>query len=105
MLKGFIFRRMARPSCLFTFEDLDFDLSAAKGLETVVHHGPSTIGIDTIYKSRSKIPEVFLREWECFDADTGKDSANEIRQYFIPDFGNWNEHDSYRVASISSSRT
>ena len=39
----------------------DVDLSVAKGLETVVHRGPSTIGIDTIYKSRGKIPEVFLR--------------------------------------------
>ncbi len=39
----------------------DIDLSTAKGLETVEHHGPSTIGIDTIYKSRGKIPEVFLR--------------------------------------------
>jgi len=39
----------------------DVDLSAAKGLETVRHLGPSTIGIDTIYKSRGKIPEVFLR--------------------------------------------
>ncbi len=37
------------------------DLSTAKGLETIVHHGPSTVGIDTIYKSRGKIPEVFLR--------------------------------------------
>ena len=37
------------------------DLSAVKGLETIEHHGPSTIGIDTIYKSRGKIPEVFLR--------------------------------------------
>jgi TIR domain/Pentapeptide repeats (8 copies) len=37
------------------------DLSAAKGLETVKHDGPSTVGIDTIYKSRGKIPEVFLR--------------------------------------------
>ncbi len=37
------------------------DLSAAKGLETVVHRKPSTIGIDTIYKSRGRIPEVFLR--------------------------------------------
>src|SRR5271157_1803405 len=37
------------------------DLSVAKGLETINHWGPSTIGIDTIYKSRGKIPEVFLR--------------------------------------------
>jgi len=39
----------------------DIDLSAVKGLEAVVHEGPSTIGIDTIYKSRGKMPEVFLR--------------------------------------------
>ena len=39
----------------------DVDLSAAKGLETIFHRGPSTVGIDTIYKSRGKIPEVFLR--------------------------------------------
>ncbi len=39
----------------------DVDLSGAKGLESVEHHGPSSVGIDTIYKSRGKIPEVFLR--------------------------------------------
>jgi len=37
------------------------DLSEAKGLETVWHVGASTIGIDTIYKSKGNIPEVFLR--------------------------------------------
>ena len=37
------------------------DLSRARGLETVRHMGPSTIGIDTIYKSRGRIPETFLR--------------------------------------------
>ncbi|HYP42259.1 MAG TPA: toll/interleukin-1 receptor domain-containing protein [Chloroflexia bacterium] len=39
----------------------DMDLSEARGLETVIHFGPSTIGIDTIFKSKGKIPEVFLR--------------------------------------------
>jgi hypothetical protein len=39
-----------------------------------------------------------LRDWECFDADSGKDSAREIREYFIPDFSNWKEHDSYQAA-------
>jgi uncharacterized protein YjbI with pentapeptide repeats len=39
-----------------------------------------------------------LRDWECFDADTGKDSAREIREYFIPDFSNWKDHDSYQTA-------
>ena len=199
----------------------DVDLSAAKGLEFVNHGGPSTIGIDTIYKSRGKIPEAFLRgcgvpdefiayigsmvgrpiefyscfisystkdqkfaerlhadlqakgvrcwfapeemkggrklheqideairlhdklllilsehsmssewvrteiakarkrevkegrrvlfpvrlvefdvlrDWECFDADIGIDSAREIREYFIPDFSDWKDHDSYQAA-------
>src|SRR5271166_5165917 len=196
----------------------DVDLSTAKGLDTVGHEGPSTIGVDTIYRSQGKIPEVFLRgaglpdefiayigslvgrqiqfyscfisyagedqefadrlyeglqskgvrcwfaphdiqsgrkiheqideairlhdklllilsehsmnsewvkteiakarkrelkegkrvlfpvrlvefetlrDWECFDGDTGKDSAREIREYFIPDFSNWKDHDSF----------
>jgi len=201
------------------------DLSTALGLETVQHHGPSTIGIDTLYRSNGQIPEVFLRgagvpedfipyikslvgrpfefysrfyscfisysskdqefaerlhadlqnkgvrcwfapediqggrklheqidqairiherlllilsphsmtsewvkteiakarqrevrenrqvlfpislasfeairAWECFDADTGKDSAREIREYFIPDFSNWKNNDAYQKA-------
>jgi hypothetical protein len=39
-----------------------------------------------------------IKEWECFDADAGKDSAKEIREYFIPDFSNWKNHDSYQQA-------
>jgi hypothetical protein len=39
----------------------DNDLSTVKGLGTLEHHGPSTIGIDTIYKSKDNIPEAFLR--------------------------------------------
>jgi len=40
----------------------DTNLSTAKGLETVRHNGPSTIGIDTIYRSKGMIPESFLRD-------------------------------------------
>lgn len=39
----------------------DNDLSSVKGLDTVRHRAPSTIGIDTLYQSGGKIPEVFLR--------------------------------------------
>jgi uncharacterized protein YjbI with pentapeptide repeats len=38
----------------------DLDLSAAKALNTARHFGPSSIGIDTVYRSRGKIPEEFL---------------------------------------------
>jgi hypothetical protein len=40
----------------------DTDLSVADGLDNVRHRGPSTIGIDTIYRSKGNIPEVFLRK-------------------------------------------
>ena len=39
----------------------DVDLSVVKNLETVVHLAPSSIGIDTIYRSGGTIPEVFLK--------------------------------------------
>ena len=31
-------------------------------------------------------------------ADAGKDSAREIREYFIPGFSNWKDHDAYQAA-------
>ena len=37
-----------------------------------------------------------IQQWKCFDADRGKDSAREIREYFIPDFTNWKIYDSYQ---------
>ena len=39
----------------------DNDLSHTQGLEKVKHFGPSTIGIDTIFRSEGKIPVEFLR--------------------------------------------
>ncbi len=197
------------------------DLSNVQGLETIRHGGPSTIGIDTIYKSKGKIPHVFLRgagvpenfidymaslvgtgieyyslfisystkdqefaerlhadlqakgvlcwfaphdmrggkkvheqideairvydklllllsresmtstwvnreifkarerelrekrrvlfpirlcsfeelrDWKLEDGDSGQDLAREIREYFIPDFSNWKNHDAYKLA-------
>ena len=39
-----------------------------------------------------------LRDWECFDADNSKDLAVELREYFIPDFSNWKDHDQFEAA-------
>jgi hypothetical protein len=39
-----------------------------------------------------------LQAWTCFDADTGKDLAVEVRDYFIPDFSHWKNHDSFEAA-------
>src|SRR5262249_51557479 len=44
----------------------------------------------------SLVPFSKIQEWECFDADTGKDSAREIREYYLPDFSDWKDHDSYQ---------
>lgn len=37
------------------------DLSTTKGLDAIEHRRPSIIGIDCIYLSQGKIPEIFLR--------------------------------------------
>lgn len=37
------------------------DLSNVKGLSTVIHFGPSALGVDTLYRSAGNISEVFLR--------------------------------------------
>jgi len=37
------------------------DLRSVKGLDTIIHRGPSSIGIDTLYKSEGNLSEAFLR--------------------------------------------
>src|ERR1700691_120727 len=44
------------------------------------------------------VPFEKIRAWKCFDADAGKDSAREIREFFIPDFSDWKDQDSYQRA-------
>jgi uncharacterized protein YjbI with pentapeptide repeats len=51
----------------------NLDLSNVKGLEKVTHEGPSTIGMDTVQKSKGKISVKFLRgcglrDWEIESA-------------------------------------
>ena len=36
-----------------------------------------------------------ILKWECSDADSGKDLGVEIREFFIPDFSNWKDHDAF----------
>jgi hypothetical protein len=38
----------------------DVDLSETEGLDSLYHFGPSTVGIDTLFRSRGNIPEAFL---------------------------------------------
>jgi uncharacterized protein YjbI with pentapeptide repeats len=46
----------------------------------------------------SLVPFATIEEWKCFDAGAGKDSAREIREYFIPDFSNWRDKNYYERA-------
>lgn len=72
----------------------DTDLSVVKGLDSVHHQGPSTVGIDTLYKSKGNIPEAFLRgcglsDWEIenaklYNPDLSNEEINNI-QYKIHD--------------------
>lgn len=39
-----------------------------------------------------------IQDWQCFDADSGKDLAVEIREYFIPDFSEWKNYDAFESA-------
>jgi uncharacterized protein YjbI with pentapeptide repeats len=57
-LQGTNWYRTALLSTIFA----DVDLSEAIGLDEVAHVGPSTIGIDTIYRSKGKVAEVFLHD-------------------------------------------
>jgi uncharacterized protein YjbI with pentapeptide repeats len=41
------------------------------------------------------VPFKDIRAWKQFDADLGEDTAKEIREYFIPDFSDWKDHDAY----------
>lgn len=36
-----------------------------------------------------------LLSWNCIDPETGLDIAADIREYYIPDFSNWQDHDCF----------
>ena len=36
-----------------------------------------------------------IRSWAAFDADLGRDMAKVVREYHIPDFSGWKDHDAF----------
>ncbi|MBI4681218.1 MAG: restriction endonuclease, partial [Nitrospirae bacterium] len=38
-----------------------------------------------------------IRKWECFDADTGKDLAIELREYYIPSLTDWKNKSVFEI--------
>jgi hypothetical protein len=57
VLAGAILHRASCYATLF----VNVDLSEVEALDSVHHLGPSTIGVDTIHRSRGTIPEEFLQ--------------------------------------------
>jgi hypothetical protein len=45
----------------------------------------------------SLVPFGEIQKWELFDSDEGRDLAQEIREYYIPDFSNWKDYDKFNV--------
>jgi hypothetical protein len=39
-----------------------------------------------------------LNDWQCIDSETGTDLAAEIREYYVPDFRGWKDHDTFEGA-------
>ena len=63
----------SKAECRYTLF-ITTDLSVAQGLASVRHVGPSLIGTDTLFLSKGKIPEAFLRgcgltPWEVLAAN------------------------------------
>jgi hypothetical protein len=71
----------------------------SKWVETEIRRGRAT----EVREKRRKLFPIRLvsyerlQAWECFDSDTGEDLAREVREYYIPDFTNWKEHDSFET--------
>jgi hypothetical protein len=69
-------------------------------VKTEIYHARQ----DEIHNNKRKLFPIGLvdfntiRDWQAFDADTGKDMGREIREYYIPDFSNWKDHDEYKKA-------
>jgi hypothetical protein len=42
------------------------------------------------------VPFEAVKRWEAFDADSGRDLAREVREYFIPDFSGWRDEGVFR---------
>ena len=66
----------------------DCDLSGVKGLDQVRHDAPSTVGLDTLFRSHGKIPEAFLRDVGLPEAafgflETAKHDTTSLVDCFI----------------------
>lgn len=52
-------------------------------------------GVQMLFPVRL-VPFETVKTWKAFDADSGRDLAREIREYFIPDFSGWRDESVFR---------
>lgn len=101
-LRGANFSRAELRSADFTHATIGLtvfgsvDLSRVKGLETVTHASPSTVGVDTLYRSGGDIPEPFLRGCGLDDAiiELAKSLAKKSPHYYSA-FISYSSQDEY----------
>jgi hypothetical protein len=75
------------------------DLSQAIGLEDVFHVSPSSISIDTLVRSKGRVPEIFLRD--CGLSDWEIESA----KLYSPDLSNHEINDiQYRMYELRATQ-
>jgi hypothetical protein len=39
-----------------------------------------------------------IKNWDCFNADIGKDMAVELREYYISDFSGWRDLNNFQAS-------
>lgn len=44
------------------------------------------------------VPFSTLKAWDCLDSGSGEDLAEKVREYHIPDFSSWKDHDAFEAA-------
>lgn len=74
-------------------------------------HSMKSKWVDTeVYKARKReetekrrmlfpislVEHAVIQQWEVFNTDSGQDMAREVRDYYIPDFTDWKNHEAYQ---------
>jgi hypothetical protein len=54
-----------------------------------------TEGVQMLFPIRL-VPFERIKAWTTFDADSGRDLAREVREYFVPDFSAWRDEAAFR---------
>ena len=54
-------------------------------------------GLEKLFPIRLVPFEPHIKEWDCFDTESGRDLGEVLREFFIPDFERWKDHDAFEA--------